>query len=37
VLASISVVIDLPLFMVVSIGLGLASVLCGLLAGLSLM
>lgn len=37
VLASISVVIDLPLFMIVSIGLGLASVICGSLAGLSLL
>src|ERR1700735_1268921 len=37
VLASISVVIDLPLFMVASIVLGLASVFYGLLGGLSLM
>jgi hypothetical protein len=37
VLASISVVIDLPLFMIVSIVVGLASVVYGLLGGLSLL
>jgi hypothetical protein len=37
VLASISVVIDLPLFMMASIGLGLASVAYALLGGLSLL
>jgi Domain of unknown function (DUF4337) len=37
VLASISVVIDLPVFMIVSIVLGLASVIYGLLGGLSLL
>jgi hypothetical protein len=36
VLASISVVIDLPLFMIASIVLGLASAIYGLLGGLSL-
>jgi hypothetical protein len=37
VLASISVVIDLPIFMIISIVLGLASVVYGLLGGLSLL
>ncbi len=37
VLASISVVIDLPLFMIASIVLGLASVIYGLLGGLSML
>jgi hypothetical protein len=37
VLASISVVIDVPLFMIVSIVLGVASVIYGLLGGLSLL
>jgi Domain of unknown function (DUF4337) len=36
VLASISVVIDLPLFMIASIALGLASAIYGLLGGLSM-
>jgi hypothetical protein len=37
VLASISVVIDLPLFLMVSVVLGLASAIYGLLGGLSLL
>ena len=37
VLASISVVIDLPLFMIASIALGLASVVYALLGGLSML
>ena len=37
VLASISVVIDLPLFMIASIVLGLASVFYGLLGGFALL
>jgi hypothetical protein len=37
VLASISVVIDLPLFMIASVLLGIASALCGLVGGLSIL
>ena len=37
VLASISVVVELPLFLIVSIALGLASAIYGLLAGLSVL